>query len=124
VTYKKYTHKLSVETINEELNMEIHDIENLIASKTAILLYFYNDACAPCKILRPKVQEMIETHFPKMGFQLVNTEKYSGSAAHFGVFASPTLLVFFEGKEYIRESKNISMGELHDKIERIYGMVF
>jgi len=104
--------------------MEILDIEKLIAIKPAVLVYFYNDACAPCKVLRPKVQEMIETHFPKMGFQLVNTEKYSGTAAHFGVFASPTLLVFFEGKEYIRESKNISMGELHDKIERIYNMVF
>lgn len=70
------------------------------------------------------MQEMIETHFPKMDFQLVNTEKYSATAAQFGVFASPTLLVFFEGKEYIRESKNISISELHDKIERIYGMVF
>jgi thioredoxin-like negative regulator of GroEL len=104
--------------------MEIHDIENLIAAKTAVLVYFYNDACVPCKILRPKVQEMIETHFPKMEFMLVNTEKCSGTAAQLGVFASPTLLVFFEGKEYIRESKNISISELHDKIERIYGMVF
>ncbi|MFZ4547095.1 MAG: thioredoxin family protein [Bacteroidales bacterium] len=104
--------------------MEINDIQNLIASKTAILLYFYNDACAPCKVLRPKVQEMVDTDFPHLEFLLINTEIHSGTAAHYGVFASPTLLIFFEGKEYIRESKNISISELHDKIERIYRMVF
>ncbi len=104
--------------------MDINDIQNLIEVKPAVLIYFFNDTCAPCKILRPKVQEMVETDFPNMDFQLVNTEKHTGIAAQFGVFASPTLLVFFEGKEYIRESKNISISELHDKIERIYNMVF
>lgn len=104
--------------------MDINDIQSLITDKTAVLLYFYNDTCAPCLILRPKVQEMVKADFPRLDFRLINAEQFPATSAEYGVFASPTLLVFFEGKEYIRESKNISISELRDKIERIYNMVF
>ncbi|MDO9258107.1 MAG: thioredoxin family protein [Bacteroidales bacterium] len=104
--------------------MDIKDIESLVADNTAVLLYFYNDNCAPCKILRPKVQELVQDNFPRIEFRLINAEQHPALSAQHGVFASPTLIVFFEGKEYIRESKNISISELHDKIERIYNMIF
>jgi len=104
--------------------MQLKDIEHLVADKAAVLLYFYNDNCAPCKILRPKVQELVQDNFPNIEFQLINAEQFPAISAQYGIFASPTLLVFFEGKEYIRESKNISISELHDKIERIYRMIF
>lgn len=104
--------------------MEIKDIENLIKDKASVLLYFFNDNCAPCKVLRPKVQELVETEFPKIEFRLINAEQFPATTARYGVFVSPTLLIFFEGKEYIRESKNISINELHDKIDRIYKLIF
>jgi thioredoxin 1 len=95
-----------------------------IPDQIAVMLYFYNDNCAPCKVLRPKVQQMVESEFPHIEFRLVNAEHNLSTTAQFDVFAAPTILCFFEGKEYIRESKNISISELHDKIERIYNMVF
>ena len=104
--------------------MEIEDIKILIADRTAVLFYFYNDSCAPCKVLRPKVVELIESDFPNIELRLINAEQYPLTTAEYGVFSSPTILVFFEGKEYIRESKNISISELHDKIERYYKMIF
>jgi hypothetical protein len=45
-------------------------------------------------------------------------------AGEFHVFANPTLLVFFEGKEYIRKSKYVSIPELQSEIGRLYGMIF
>jgi thioredoxin 1 len=104
--------------------MEGLDIEGLVSAKPAVMIYFYNDNCAPCKVLRPKVQHLVEAEFPQIEFHLVNSEQFTALASKYGVFASPTLLIFFEGKEYIRESKNISIIELHNKIERIYKMVF
>jgi len=104
--------------------MKVIDIQNTIKEKKAVLLYFYNDNCAPCKVLRPKVQDLVEAEFPEIHFLLVNAEQFPETAAEYGVFSSPTLLVFFEGKEFIRESKNISISELHNKIERIYKLAF
>ena len=104
--------------------MEVNDIQNYTKENQAVLLYFYNDSCAPCKVLRPKVQEMVETGFPEMKFMLINAEQFPATAAMYGVFSSPTIIAFFEAKEYIRESKNISISELHEKISRIYNMIF
>ena len=104
--------------------MELNEIQHLIATTPAVMLYFYNDSCAPCKILRPKVQSLVESEFPKLEFMLVDAEQSAESSAYFSIFSSPVILVFFEGKEYIRESKNIAINELHNKIERIYNMAF
>lgn len=105
-------------------NVNISDIQNFIKEHQSVLLYFYNDSCAPCKVLRPKVKELVETEFPEMDFLYLNAEEFPATAAEYGVFASPTILVFFESKEYIRESKNISISELYDKIDRIYKMIY
>jgi len=104
--------------------MDTQQVQKLISEKTAVLVYFYNNNCAPCTILRPKVKHLVETEFPNMDFILVHAEKAPETSAHYGIFAAPTLLVFFEGKEYIRESKNISISELRAKIERYYNMIF
>ncbi len=104
--------------------MEINDIQKVITENKAVVLYFYNDNCAPCKVLRPKVQDLVEMEFPLMKFVLINSEQFPVTSAAYSVFASPTIIALFEAKEYIRESKNISISELRGKIERIYKMVF
>ena len=45
-------------------------------------------------------------------------------AGEFQVYANPTLLVFFEGKEYIRKSKFVAIPELKAEISRLYEMMF
>lgn len=102
----------------------LHELENTILNKPALLAYFYNDACAPCQALRPKVSEMAAEQFPKMELVFINAANNPEITAHFGIFSAPTLLVFFEGKETIRESKYISIPELQSKTERYYRMVF
>lgn len=104
--------------------MKIYDIQEFIQKKQAVLIYFYNDICAPCKVLRPKIKQLVENEFPEMEFVLINAGLQQEIAAAFGVFASPTILVFFESKEYFRESKNISISELNEKIYRVYSMIF
>ncbi len=106
------------------LNMILKPLQDKVANSRAIVLYFKNDACAPCLALRPKVQELIETDFPKMEFEMVDTTKEPLLSSAYHVFSNPTILVFFEGKEYIRKSKNIGIGVLGQEIERLYKMVF
>ena len=107
--------------------MEITDLEqlgNFISARPAVMIYFYNDNCAPCIALSPKVSQLIESDFPKMALAFVNAAVNELAAARFGIFSAPTLLVFFEGKESIRESKYISINELQEKISRYYELLF
>jgi len=104
--------------------MSPDELKDKVANTSGIVLYFKNDACGPCLALRPKVQGLIETDFPKMEFEIVDTAKEPLLSRDYNVFSNPTILVFFEGKEYIRKSKNIGIGELRKEIDRLYKMVF
>jgi len=99
-------------------------MEKIINENIGAMVYFYSDKCAPCVSLRPKVRELVEQKFPKMNLVYVNSEKNPMMPAKYNAFSSPTLIIFFEGKEYRRESKYISIPQLSDVIERPYNMVF
>lgn len=103
---------------------KIEDARNLIQQEQAVLLYFYNDHCAPCISLRPKVMELIRQHFPKVELAFINSEKHPEFSAEFGVYENPVLLLFFDGREHWRGSKYISIAALKETIERPYSIIF
>jgi len=107
----------------EEL-MSSEELESIKISMPALLVYFYNDSCAPCVALRPKVEEMMLDAFPLMKHLYVNSAANPELSAANGVFASPTIVVYFEGNENFRVSKYISIGELEARIERYYNLLF
>ena len=100
------------------------EVRDIIQSSKALVIYVYNDHCAPCVSLRPKVEELLSREFPRMRLHYINGEHEPQSAAALGVFSHPTLIVFFEGKEYIRESKYVSIGQLDRAIRRPYDLLF
>lgn len=106
----------------EQMNLE--KLQESISTMNGLIVYFYNDKCAPCISLRPKITQMVEEDFPKMELVFINSEVYPEVTGNYGVFANPTIIVFFEGKEFRRYSKYISINELGGDIERIYNMVF
>jgi thioredoxin-like negative regulator of GroEL len=109
------------------MHNEIHhlnDAHELVAKAAASILYFYSDRCAPCISLRPKIQDMAEQDFPLLSLAFINSEHHPAIAAHYGVFANPAIIVFFEGHEYRRYSKFISVSQLTEDIERVYRMLF
>ncbi len=88
------------------------------------LLYFSHQNCGVCKVLRPKVEQMLEKNFPKLSFAYVDVEKSPVIAAGHSVFTVPVILVFFEGREFYRFARGISVGELQQRIERPYRLKF
>jgi len=99
-------------------------LDQLNSITPALLLYFYNDSCAPCVALRPKVEAMISAEFPKMSHSYINAAQFPELAASNGVFASPTIVAFFDGKETFRVSKYVSIDELAGRIGRYYKLLF
>ncbi|NVO18144.1 MAG: thioredoxin family protein [Bacteroidetes bacterium] len=100
------------------------NIEKLVASNAMAILYFYNDNCAPCISLRPKVNQMVESEFPEIKLGFVNAVQNSDITASYGIYNSPAILLFIDGKETIRESKYVSVQELRGKINRYYQLYF
>jgi len=90
----------------------------------ALLAYFSTEACNVCKVLKPKVMQMLEEQFPEMKMAYIKSDVLPDIAGQNQIFAAPTILVFFDGREYIRKSRNIGIGELHGAISRPYEMMF
>ena len=104
--------------------MTTTELENKVKNSKGIVIYFKNDACGPCLALRPKVEELVKNNFPEMEFVIVDTVQEPMLASAYTVYSNPTILIYFEGKEYIRKSKHISIGQLGQEMERLYKMVF
>lgn len=102
----------------------LEEVKQTVAGEPAVLLYFYNNQCPPCLALRPRVEKLIETQFPKMKLVWVDSAAVPEIPAAYGVFANPALLLFFDGREYRRFSKYISVDELSAAIQRYYGLIF
>ena len=102
----------------------IQELQDLIAGEKGVLLYFSSDSCSVCKVLKPKVAELLSKQFPLMVSRYVDTEKSPVITGQFRVFTIPTILIFFEGKEQVRYSRNISMHQLEEAISRPYSMVY
>jgi len=99
---------------------QMEALQARIQMEKGLLLYFSSDSCSVCKVLKPKVAELLHRKFPRMQSLYVNTEKSPVIAGQFRIFTIPTILIFFEGKEQQRYSRNISMHQLEAAIERPY----
>jgi len=103
-------------------NMEA--LQARIHAEKGIVLYFSSETCSVCKVLKPKVADLLNEKFPCMQSLYVDTEKSPVIAGQFRVFTIPAILIFFEGKEQLRFSRNISMHQLEAGIERPYTLIF
>lgn len=100
------------------------EIDAIIENDEAALFYFSTPVCNVCKVLKPKVAELIRESFPKIKLYYVNIEESPIISGQLRIFSIPTLLIYFDRKEYIRKSRNIGLGKLEEEIERPYGMMF
>jgi len=108
-----------IKTINS-----LEHLENILQETTAVLLYFSTNSCSVGEALEPKVRQLLKTDFPKMVFYKIDMNFFPEIAAKYSAFAEPTILVFFEGKETIRKSRNIGIHELQSAISRPYKLIF
>lgn len=102
----------------------ISEFDELLAKEDAILAYFSTDDCNICKVLKPKVIDMVTESFPQLETVYVQSDQLPEVAAQNRVFMAPTVIVFFAGRETIRKSRAFGIDELRSEIERPYSMMF
>ncbi|WP_310440919.1 thioredoxin family protein [Sulfurimonas sp.] len=98
----------------------IEDIKKTIGEKSAVMLYFSAPACNVCHALKPKLLEAIKCNFKEFEVLSIDTSLEQETAAYFSVFAIPTVLVFLDGKEFLRKSRHMSVDEVVLEIKRPY----
>ena len=98
----------------------IQNIQKTIDENLAVMVYFSAPTCNVCHALKPKLLEALDTNFKEFAVESVDISKTEDIAPHFGVFAIPTVLIFLDGKEFLRKSRHMSVDEVIREIKRPY----
>ncbi|MCL1805341.1 MAG: thioredoxin [Clostridiales bacterium] len=84
---------MSIVTLTTE-NFEAEALQ----AKEPVLVDFWAEWCAPCRMLSPLVEEIAGEMAGKVKFGKLNVDEAPALAALYGVQSIPTLLLFKEGK--------------------------
>ncbi len=103
-------------------NLELFN--DVLQKEDAVLIYFSHEQCNVCKVLKPKIADLLKNHFPKMKMYYADTVLTPEIAGQNKIFAVPTVVCFFGGRETFRKSRSIGLNELGEQIERPYNMIF
>lgn len=70
----------------------------VISSDQPVLVDFWAEWCAPCKMIAPLVEDLAGEFAGKMKFVKLNVDDSPDTAAKYGVRGIPTLLIFHDGQ--------------------------
>ena len=73
-------------------------------SEVPVLVDFYADWCAPCKVMAPAVDQLAARHQGRLLVAKVDTDKSPRTAQSFDIRGIPTVIVFENGREVNRAS--------------------
>lgn len=100
------------------------EIEEIIKEGEPVILYFSSKNCSVCGVLKPKVEMELSKEFSKINFFEISCDENVEITSHFGVFSAPTILFYLDGKEFLREGRNISVSSFINSIKRPYKMFY
>ena len=103
--------------------MNIEELNMLIKEEIGVLIYFSGEHCNVCHALRPKFRELFDAEFPKLKQIYLDAQEYAEISSHYNVISLPTMLVFLEGREFVREGRSVSLHKMTEQLKRPYMMM-
>jgi len=101
----------------------IENIQLSIKENLCVMVYFSAPTCNVCHALKPKLMQALDSNFKEFKVESVDISVEEDIAPHFEVFAIPTVLVFLDGKEFLRKSRHMSVDEVIKEIKRPYDIM-
>ncbi len=96
----------------------------LVEKTPALMLYMSQPSCNVCKQLKPKIINMLQDSFPEVEFCYIDVQSNPEIGGRFSVFTVPTIITYFDSKEFMRYGRNLGIGQLRSDLERPYNIFF
>lgn len=97
----------------------IEETEQFITQHDLTFLYITMPNCSVCQGLQPQIEQMLAA-YPKIKARTIDASEVTEIAGKYNIFTAPVLLLFVQGKEYIREARIVHTEVLKQKIARLY----
>lgn len=96
----------------------IAEVRQFIVDNELAFVYISRIDCGVCHAVRPQVERILE-NYPRIQTIQADADAIPEVAGEFNVFTVPALLLFANGKEYIREARFVNMEDLDHQFARI-----
>lgn len=103
---------------------KFEELQNIINTGNPVLIYFSGENCSVCKVLKPKIEEEIKRNFSKFELFEVKTDISVELTAQFMIFSIPTIMIYFDKKEFKRYGRNMSIVEFTKELQRPYNLMY
>lgn len=103
-----------METQSETKNMSFTE---LIKGETPVLVDFYTDWCAPCKMMTPILKELKSLMGETINIIKIDAEKNADAAIRYQVRGVPTLILFHKGNILWQQAGVVQAKQLQQIIE-------
>jgi thioredoxin 1 len=88
--------------------------DELISSEKPVLIDFYADWCAPCRAMKPVLEDLKTRLGDHIAVFKIDVDKNQAIASRFNVTSIPTLMIFKQGASVWRKSGMASAVELQN----------
>lgn len=92
--------------------------EDLITSKTPVLVDFFAEWCGPCKMMTPILEQLKEMKGDKIRIAKIDVDKHEDLARSYKIQSVPTLIIFKNGELLWRQSGVMQASDLKKIIEQ------
>nr|WP_312579907.1 thioredoxin family protein [Sedimentibacter sp.] len=101
---------------NEKLN-------GLLEKNDMVFMYFGSKDCNVCSTIKPKLEKILKKYPNIKVIQIDMNDSLLISSAY-NIFTIPSIILFVDGKETIREARFINLKDLEIKISRYYKLYY
>ena len=91
----------------------------VLKSNIPVLLDFWAEWCAPCKLLEPIIDQLADEYDNKVKFGKVDVDNNPSISMNYGIRSIPTLLIFKSGEAVEQLIGAVPKKNISDKINSI-----
>lgn len=102
---------------------DINFNEEVLESKTPVLVDFYADWCGPCKMMAPIVEELAAEYEGKAIIGKLNVDESGSTAQTYKVMSIPTMILFKDGQAVDKVVGTVSKADLTEKINKVLKVI-
>lgn len=93
-------------------------VKDVAESKVPVLIDFWAEWCAPCRMIAPIVEELAQEYGGKLKVGKLDVDTNPETANRYGIRSIPTLLIFKEGQVVEQIVGAVPKKVLSDKIAK------